>query len=278
LVGRGRYFASRNFIIGAAGMASTLLIGQIITHSGQPVGYQIALLIAFGLGISSTYSFSRLRDPRGTAEPQNISSFALPGLLHDLAVQPGFLVLIGTSALWNFSVNVPGPFFTVYLVQNLGASAFMVGIISIASSLAALLVQRRLGTLADHWGARRMQLISGLLIPVVPVLWVFAHAAWNVIIINLLSGALWGAFNLASFNYLLALIPEDKRARFSAIYQVVVMLSLSVGAAVGGVLVTNFGYPVIFWGSGIGRLVAALLFARFAAAPAEASGAMDFAN
>ncbi len=272
LVGRGRYFASRNFIIGVAGMVSTLLIGQIITHSGQPVGYQVALIIAFGLGISSTYSFSRLRDPQGAAVPKKSPPLAIPALLHDVAVQPGFLVLIGTSALWNFSVNVPGPFFTVYLVQNLGASAFMVGITSIASSLAALLVQRRLGTLADRWGARRMQLISGMLIPIVPVLWVFAHAAWNVILINFLSGALWGAYNLASFNYLLALIPEDERARFSAVYQIVVMLSLSVGAAVGGLLVTNLGYPVIFWGSGIGRLAAALLFARFAAAPAGASG------
>jgi predicted MFS family arabinose efflux permease len=177
--------------------------------------------------------------------------------------------------LWNFSVNVPGPFFTVYLVQNLGASAVIVGVTSVAISLAALLVQRKLGILADRWGARRMQMVSGLLIPIIPVAWVLTHAARNVILINLLSGALWSAYNLGSFNYLLGIIPEEKQARFSAVYQIVVMLSLSAGAAVGGVLVTAFGYLVIFWGSGIGRLAAALLFVRFAAAPAEVRGVTE---
>jgi MFS family permease len=43
LAGRGRSFASRNFVMGAAGMVTILLIGQIIIRSGQPTGYQIAL-------------------------------------------------------------------------------------------------------------------------------------------------------------------------------------------------------------------------------------------
>jgi MFS family permease len=263
LAGRGRFFASRNFVMGAAGMVSTFLIGLVITHSGQPLGYQIALLIAFGLGVASSLSFARLRDPVTTAATRKAAPLALRSLLKDLKIQPGFMALLGTAALWNFSINVPGPFFSVYLVRNLHASASMVGITSIAGSLAALLVQPRLGALADRWGARKMQIMSGLLIPIVPIAWAFAQTAWNIIPINLLSGALWAVYNLAAFNYLLALIPDNKRARFSAAYQIVVMFSLSVGAAVGSLLLNQFGYAVIFWGSGIGRLAAALLFAVF---------------
>jgi predicted MFS family arabinose efflux permease len=263
LVGRGRFFASRNFIMGVAGMATTFLIGEVITHSGQPLGYQIALLIAFGLGVASTISFARLRDPAIPANTPKAAPLAIRALVRDLKIQPGFLALLGTTALWNFSVNVPGPFFNVYLVRNLHATASMVGATCIATSFAALLVQPRLGALADRWGARRLQLMSGLLIPIVPVAWVFAQTAWHIIPINLLSGALWAVYNLAAFNYLLALIPDDMRARFSAMYQVVVLFSLSIGAAVGSLLLNQFGYAVIFWGSGVGRLAAALLFAIF---------------
>jgi MFS family permease len=263
LIGRGRFFASRNFIMGVAGMATTFLIGEVITHSGQPLGYQIALLIAFGLGVASTISFARLRDPVIPANTPKATPLAIRALVRDLKIQPGFLALLGTTALWNFSVNVPGPFFNVYLVRNLHATASMVGATCIATSFAALLVQPRLGALADRWGARRLQLMSGLLIPIVPVAWVFAQTAWHIIPINLLSGALWAVYNLAAFNYLLALIPDDMRARFSAVYQVVVLFSLSIGAAVGSLLLNQFGYAVIFWGSGVGRLAAALLFAIF---------------
>ena len=129
------------------------------------------------------------------------------------------------------------------------------------------LVQRRLGRLADLWGARRLQLISGLLIPILPIAWVFTRSAWHVIPINLVSGVLWGAYGLASFNLLLELIPQARRARYSAIYQVFVTLALAAGAAMGGWMVTKWGYNAIFITSAVGRFLAALLFARFVRMP-----------
>jgi MFS family permease len=160
------------------------------------------------------------------------------------------------------------PFFNVYLVQSLKASATMVGITSIASTVSGLLVQRGLGKLADRWGAHRLQLVSGLLIPLLPLAWAFTRAAWQVIPINLLGGVLWGAYSLASFNLLLELTPQEGRARYSAMYQVMVTLALAAGAAVGGWMVTQWGYTAIFVTSAIGRLLAALLFARFVRRPA----------
>ncbi|MBI4926215.1 MAG: MFS transporter, partial [Anaerolineae bacterium] len=61
LSGRGRYFASRNFVMGIAGMITTLAVGEIITRTDKPGGYQIALGLAFALGLVSMYSFARLR-------------------------------------------------------------------------------------------------------------------------------------------------------------------------------------------------------------------------
>lgn len=264
LAGRGRYFAARNFAMGFAGMAVTLLAGELITRANQPAGHQVAFLVAGLLGLTSSFCFGRLHDPRpalpvapGRGRPD------LAAALRGLAGQPGFLALIGTTALWNFSLNVAGPFFTVYLVQNLHASATLVGVTSIASSLASLLAQRKIGDLADRWGSWRLQLVSSLVIPILPTAWIFINSGWQVIPINLLGGALWGAYSLASFNLLLAMTPQEFRARFSAVYQITVMLSLAAGAAVGGVVVTHWGYPAIFAASAVGRLAAAFLFARF---------------
>lgn len=269
--GRGRFFASRNLAMGAAGMLSTLLVGWLITRLAQPAGYQYSLALAFGLGMVSTYSFAHIKDQPSKTVQLKSSSLALPALVRELGHQPGFAALCATAVIWNFSLNVAGPFFTVHLVQGLGATPLMVALTSIASSLSTLLVQPRLGILADKWGPRRMQMISGLLIPIVPFMWVFATAAWNVIFINIISGVLWGAYSLSSFNYLLALIPEDQRARYSAFYQVLVMVSLSIGAAVGGLVVTRWGMHAVFIFSSVGRLVAAVLFARFVHSPRRAA-------
>jgi MFS family permease len=155
------------------------------------------------------------------------------------------------------------------MVENLKASATMVGIAAVTTSVSGLLVQRRLGKLADRWGAHRLQLISGLLIPILPFAWVFTRAPWQVIPINLLSGVLWGAYGLGSFNLLLELTPQEGRARYSAMYQLFVTLALAAGAMVGGWMVTQWGYTAIFVTSAIGRLLAALLFARFVHKPAS---------
>ena len=272
--GRGRYFGSRNFIMGIAGMLVVLLVGELITRISIPLGYQIAFGMAFALGMVSTFSFSHLRDPKGSSFPiKTTSSFSLRSIIQDMRDHPVFLALSLVMAVWNFSLNIAGPFFNVYMVANLKFTASMVGIASIVTTVASLLVQRRVGRLSDRWGSRKVQLLSMLLIPILPFAWIFATNFWHVVAINTVSGVLWGAFNLVSFNFLLSLTPDAQRARFSAFYQILAMLALAGGAAVGAWVVTEWGYQAIFAWSGVGRVIAALLFIRFLPATAEKDAA-----
>ena len=282
--GRGRYFASRNFAMGVAGMTTTLLAGLLLTGAVQPGGYQVALLVAFFIGMISTYSFWRIKDPEiapktvpppalpaSSAEPVAAAKPASEHLsfvdsLRDLASHPEFLILLVTTAIWNMSINFAGPFFTPFLVKEMHATTALIGLTTTASTVATMLVQRKVGQLNDRWGSRRLQMIAGLLIPFLPMGWVFVTEAWHSIPLNAIGGALWGAFSMASFNYLLQLTPPEKRARYSAIFQMTVTLSMAAGAALGSLMITRFGYHFVFMASGIGRLTAALLFARLSKA------------
>lgn len=264
--GRGRFFSSRNFIMSVSGIIMTFLAGQLITRIHQPAGYQVALFAAFALGALSIYSFSHLTDrPHALAYPQVKAPVTPRALLRDITSQREFMTFAIITALWNFSLNIAGPFFTVYLVTDLHANAAMVGYTAIASSVSSMLAQRRVGDLNDRWGARRLTVIAGLLIPIVPFLWVFTTAAWQIIPINLVSGALWGAYNLGSFNYLLQMTPPERRARYSALFQIIVTVSLALGAALGSLVVTLLGFKAVFVASAGGRMLAALLFAFLAA-------------
>lgn len=271
LEGRGRYFASRNFIMAVTGIAATFLIGQLITRFTGASGYQIALVLAFFLGMGSTYSFSHIIDrhvpisprskPTETDSPAPQKRASLLTVIRGMTGQTDFLHFAIVTALWNTSLNFAGPFFTVYLVKNLHADAAMVGYTAIATSVTAMLVQFKLGQLNDRWGARKLTVISGLLIPILPLAWVFSTAAWHVILINLLSGVLWGAYGLGSLNYLLQITPPELRARYSAVFQIIVTVSLGIGAALGSLAINYWGFHGVFIGSAAGRLSAALLFA-----------------
>jgi MFS family permease len=263
LEGRGRYFGSRNFIMGIAGMLSIFMVGTLITRVGQPHGYQLALGLAFILGLCSTYSFSHLEDSKGATKIPLGDRFSLRAALNDMKVHPIFLALSLVMLVWNFSINIAGPFFNVFMVQNLNFTATMVGVASIISTIAGLLVQHRVGKLSDRWGPRKVQLVSMLIIPIMPTAWIFVTKFWHVIVINTFSGVVWGVFNLVSFNFLLSIIPDAQRARYAAIYQIMITLALAGGAAIGAWVVTSWGYQGVFLCSAIGRGIAALLFLRF---------------
>lgn len=266
LEGRGRFFASRNFAMGFAGIVVILLAGLFLSRAAQPAGYQIALIFAFVLGLGATYHFWRIKDPNPRAvRPPVGEGSPNKGLLvavRELKNHPAFLSYLGVTILWNLSLNIAGPFFNVYMVQNLNATAADIGITTIASTTATMLIQRKVGEWNDRFGARKLMVISSLLIPIVPALWLFITAPWHIIPINILSGALWGVYNLASFNYLLALTPNAQRARYSAIFQITVTVSMAAGAALGSLVTTHIGILAVFGFSALGRLISAIIFAR----------------
>jgi len=258
---RGRYFGSRNFAMGLMGMATTLVVGQLITQAGSPLGYQLTFGLAFATGLASTFSFSRLREPPAPPLSFPTTPAPRPSLLQHFRAHPEFFIFCAVVALWNFSLNVAGPFFNVYVVEGLNGDAGAVGILSVVSALSGLPGQRVFGNLTDRWGPRRVQLLTGLLIPILPLAWVFVRSPWHVIPINLVAGFLWAGYTLASFNLLLTMAPADQRPAYTALYQIVVLASLGSGAAVGGLVIADWGYQAVFVLSATGRLLAALLFA-----------------
>jgi MFS family permease len=260
---RGRYFSARNMAMGVVGMITTFFVGQLITYLNAPAGYQWAMGLAFAIGMGSTFSFAHIEEPVSSSQSQPSGRGSRLDFLRHLSTRPDFLTFCATAALWSFSLNVAGPFFNVYLVEDLRASAGIIGTLSVVSSLAALPGQRLFGTLNDRWGAHRVQLVTSLFIPLLPLAWALTRSPWHAVPLNLAGGFLWAGYGLSSFNFLLTFIPEDRRPRYSALYQIIVMAASASGAAVGGVLADAWGYRTVFVLSGIGRFGAALFFAWF---------------
>jgi MFS family permease len=258
--GRGRYFGSRNFAMGAAAMGITYLVGEFITRAGAMRGHQLSLGMSFAVGMISTWFFSRIRDPQAGQPVEEAVPVSPAAILRDLRAAPIFLIFCLASALWNLSINVSGPFYNVYMAQDLRFTAVMIGVTSIATTIAKLFTQRKSGQLSDRWGPGRVQAISMFLVAFLPLGWVFITHLWQAVAINLVGGVFWGAFELASFNFLLQLTPAEQRARYSAVFQLIVTIALAAGAALGSTILPIWGINGIFLASAGGRLLAAFLF------------------
>lgn len=256
--GRGRYFASRNLAMSAASMLVTYLAGEWITQSRSLAAYQIAIILSFVLGMLSTFAFNKIHDPR--PDHHTAETFSLRSAIADLRAAPVFLALCAVAAIWNFSLNISGPFFSVYMAQELQFTAAMIGMTSIVPGITKMLTQRKAGELADRFGARNIQAVLMFLIPLLPLAWIFTRSYAGVLVIQAAGGVLWGTFELVSFNVLLGILPQNLQARYSAIYQIIVALAFSGGAVLGSTILSLWDYRGIFITTTIGRYIAALAF------------------
>lgn len=260
---RGRYFGSRNLAMGVAALVVAPLAGRIIAagnaaRSDAFVGYQLIFLLAFVFGLVSTANFQAIKEQAPAVGP--VQRHHRGDLRHALRRQPAFIGLVISSFVWNMALQVAGPFFNVYLVTDFAATTTTIGLLAAVSSLTALIGHRLFGHLLDRKGAIWVQLLTGGLIPALPLAWVFITAPWQVAIINTFGGLLWAGYTLSNFNLLLALAPDDQRPRAVALYQMAVFFSAVAGPLLGGYLVDTLGFRVSFATSFAGRCLAMGLF------------------
>lgn len=260
---RGRYFSSRNVSMGIATLVFASVAGWLIRagnnwQADPLIGFQLAFVLAFVAGMASTYSFSRIPEPRNEEHAAHVRSSG--SLRAALRSSPGYLGFVIFGVVWNFSIQLAAPFFNVYLVTKLGADMAVVGIVTSISSFAALGGQLLFGRVMDRRGAIFLATLTGFPIVILPMMWIFYTEPWQVGINNLFGGFFWAGFNLANFNLLLQLTPDAGRARAVALFQTGVFASAFFGPIVGGFLADNVSFQLIFVLSGLGRLIALLIF------------------
>lgn len=266
---RSRYFGSRNIAMGLAALLVAPVAGRLIQLVNQELdaalpGYQVAFFLAFLFGAVSTLSYQRIVEPPAA---RAVVEHHRGDLRRALKSSPFFLGFVISAVVWNLSLQVAGPFFNIYLVQELGAGTAMVGALAAVSSLTSLLGQHHFSRLQDRHSALWVQVVTGLLIPFAPLAWALINAPWQVAFINLASGFLWAGYNLSSFNGLLELAPDEQRARAVALYQTAVFASAVLGPLLGGYLAGAIGFRIVFALSGMGRFLAILLLLYLVARP-----------
>lgn len=272
---RGRYFGSRNLTMGVAALVIAPLAGWLIRVGNgwqgmEHFGYQLVFMLSFATGMVSTLSFNRIPEPSAPMQARRGQESG--GFVQILRESPGFLGLVVSSFIWNVAIQIAGPFFNVYLVNEFGTSAATIGLLASVSSASALLGQLYFGRAMDRKGALWVQIVSGLAIPILPFFWLFVTAPWQVALINLWGGFMWAGYGLSNFSLLLELTPDEQRPRAVALYQTSVFAAAVLGPLMGGYLADVVGYHLIFILSGVGRLIGIIGFILLSAGPARRSG------
>ena len=104
------------------------------------------------------------------------------------------------------------------------------------SVLAQFLTLSQWGRISDAFGNRRVLAVTGLMLPLMPLLWVVSPNFWYLLLVQALSGLSWAGFTLGATNFLYDLIVREKRATYLAIHNILAGMGVFCGAILGGYL------------------------------------------
>jgi MFS family permease len=234
---RGRFFSARTQRIALTTFVSLLLGGTFLhfmNQNGKTVYGFVALFVVAGLArIVSIYHLSRMQDV-----PRNNAPMALPvggdwlrRMLHSNALRFSVFVI-----LMQFAVAIASPFFTVYMLRDLNYTYLQFTVNSGMAIFAQFLTLSQWGRISDVFGNRRILAVTGIFIPLMPLLWTFSTNFWYLVSIQVLSGFSWAGFSLSASNFLYDLIAPNRRTSYIAVHNVLVAGGVFCGAILGGYL------------------------------------------
>ena len=299
---RGRYFGFRNCTSSLTSLIALPLLGTAVSGwgGGSIQGFGLLMALGVGAGLISLGFQARMTDinpqehgliavqvappepaPADSesaeviaetgAQPDRFPSLnpteARPEAAHSAIPNDfNFRLFLLYFGLWAFGINLSNPFFNLYLLDNLGLDLNWVTLYSALGASANLLLLLVWGKLADRIGNRPILLLDGLLVALLPLLWLGTDAGSISIwlrfpLLHLLGGGAGAAIDLCLNNLQLAIAPRQQHTKYFAITAAVGGVAGAVGALIGGwlaQLTETGGMTGLFALSSLLRLVALL--------------------
>jgi len=265
---RGRYFGKRNRISELVVLISTLIAAFLLdffkTKGFLLLGFSIIFFLSFLFRMFSSFLFSKHYEPKFKLKKKYYFS-----IFQFIKKAPStnfgkFAIYI---ALIHLAVNIAGPFFAVYMKQDLNFSYTTFTLATISASLASIIFMPIWGKFSDKYGNLKLLKIGSILIPFLPILWLFGKSPYYIALVpQLLGGMGWAAFNLASFNFIYDAVSRERRGLCIAYSNVLSGIGVFLGAGLGGLLAHYLTITFmnkllfIFLISGILRFVIFLVF------------------
>lgn len=249
---RGDYFANRSRLMQFTLFAATFAAGFALQELSLTFETRLAFAAVFGIAFFARLSSVFFNMVVGDVKYE-IQLIREIGMRH-LFLLPAYrneLWFLAFVAMMGFSSLFASPFFTPYVLNDLGYDVVALGMLTAITVLTKIVAFPYWGKIIDRFGNRAVLITGAFMVPFVPFMWLFSRDFAMLALFNMFSGFIWSGFDLATFNYALALVGRELRASFISKYNIFVGIFSAAGAVAGGLFLANFGTVALFGYTGI---------------------------
>jgi MFS family permease len=190
---------------------------------------------------------------------------------------PNFRRILAFILYWMFAVNIASPFFNAHLIKHMQWNYKTIQGMGIVIAVSGILCQKAWGRMVDRHGHKPVLMICSIGIIHLPLYYAFCpwDMRWPIYVNALFTGIFWTGFGLASFNQLIAALPERRRTVYVAVVSALTGVTNFVAITFSGWLadqwagvrwqlgpLTVVNYQLLFVITGLLRIPGILLLRR----------------
>jgi MFS family permease len=262
---RPRFFAQRARA-SQASLFIALVVGGLLLDRGRADGWPMAAFaLIFSLALGSRVLSATFLASQSEPQPAPIGETRIsPETIRNHIRTGGHAKLLLYLLVFQLSVWIAAPYFTPYMLGPLGLSYAEFTWLTATAFMSRVLVLPALGSAARRWGTRRLLSLASFGIVPLPALWLVSDSFAWLIVLQLLSGAVWAGFELASLLSFFERIPPRGQTSVLTVYNLANALAIVGGSAIGGFLLGQHwpgfdGFMIVLVVSSSARLLSLAL-------------------
>lgn len=214
----GRYLGLKDSITLVASTGGSLILSKILDvyrlTDQEIAGFRMIGIICIGMCVIDITCLSLIREPQDIRYKESLN---LKKAVRMPLLDKKYRKVLIFFLLWSVAANFASPFFSIYMLENLGLSYLYITVMNMAASAARIVAANLWGKAADSYSWQTVTFASIIMLGLAYIGWGFLtkeNCIYWLPVVQCVSGAAWGGINIASFRMQFAFAPQEHRVSY----------------------------------------------------------------
>jgi MFS family permease len=268
---RGVYFARRSRVMALTSFLALCSGGMLLSYCEQRqalwVGFTVMFLAAGFCRSASAFFLLKVPDLPQPDLSDHSDGFRV---FFRTGVTKNFRQFLLFSSLMHLAVLMTAPFFVIYMIQDLHLAYWEYGAWLGAGIIGQFVTLPAWGQFGDRFGNKALLTFTGLIVAILPMLYLLSTAWTFLVVVNFFGGVVWAGLGLGLNNYVFDAVHPADRAKAVAVSTTVNAIGWALGTLLGTWLISTIpaslqlgalalhpasNLPILFFLSGLLRLI-----------------------
>lgn len=237
---RGQYLAYREKISLLVIAFLTIGLGKVLDYSrdagNEMIGFGIVGVVIVMFSILNIYALVHIQE-----QGEHVTNhYKLKEVITTPIKSPSFKRIILLFIIWNFALQVGGPFITVYMVTHLQLKYTYMMSLSVLATLVRVAISGFWGRMADKKSWFLSTKYSVGILAVVHFSWGFVTSGNYQVLVPILhvcSGIAWGGIGISLFNIQFLFAKKEGRTMYIGLNAAIGGIASGIAVWIGGQII-----------------------------------------